>query len=314
MWQHHLYTTAQNFVIFYHGTIVIHKLPAGPETVPIKRTFFFLTWRFYHSAVLIWWFEILEKLGARFFGFSASSLQLMHRYQLAVSILVNASPLPSSSIHHQEVTFGTQVAGNWLFHQIPHRTCNVVNDPRDLSSVAACNVVNDPRDLSRVATCNVVNDPRDLSSVATCNVVNNPRDLSSMAIYHVRSTRNVNMTPHPTPPHPISTCNVVNDPKDLSSMAIYHARSTRNVNMPPTPPHPISSVATCNVVNDPRDLSSMAIYLVRSTRNVNMPPHPTPQARYSKTCVLRERFSVRRHKLLADSHSHSSVLLPSQLR
>ena len=46
----------------------------------------------------------------------------------------------------------------------------------------------------------------------------------------------------------------------------------------------------------------MAIYHVRSTRNVNMPPHstpphPTPQSRYSKTCVLRERFSVRRHIL-----------------
>ena len=27
-----------------------------------------------------------------------------------------------------------------------------------------------------------------------------------------------------------------------------------------------------------------------------MPPHPTTQSRYSKTCVLRERFSVRRHK------------------
>ena len=40
----------------------------------------------------------------------------------------------------------------------------------------------------------------------------------------------------------------------------------------------------------------MAIYIVRSTRNVNMPPHPTTQSRYSKTCVLRERFSVRRHK------------------
>ena len=171
----------------------------------------------------------LGKTWGAFFDFSASSLQRMHRYQLAVSILVNASPLPSSSIHHQEVTFGTQVAGNWLFHQIPHRTCNVVNDPRNLSSVAACNVVNDPRDLS---------------SVATCNVVNNPRDLNSMAIYHVRSTRNVNVTPHPTPPHPISTCNV-NDPKDLSSMAIYHARSTRNVNMPPhpTPPHPTPSAA-----------------------------------------------------------------------
>ena len=126
------------------------------------------------------------KTWGAFFGFSASSLQRMHRYQLAVSILVNASPLPSSSIHHQEVTFGTQAAGNLLFHQIPHRTCNVVNDPRDLSSVA---------------TCNVVNGPRDLSSVATCNVVNDPRDLSSMAIYHVRSTRNVNMPPHPTQPH-----------------------------------------------------------------------------------------------------------------
>ena len=156
------------------------------------------------------------KTWGAFFGFSASSLQRMHRYQLAVSVLANASPLPSSSIHHQEVTFGTQVAGNWLFHQIPHRTCNVVNDPRDLSSVAACNVVNDPRDLSSVATYNVVNDHRDLSSVATCNVVNVHRDLSSVA-----------------------TCNVVNNPRDPSSMAIYHVRSTRNVNMTPhpTPPH-----------------------------------------------------------------------------
>ena len=141
---------------------------------------------FYHSAVLIWWLEILEKLGARFFGLSASSLQRMHRYQLAVSSLVNASPLPSSSIHHQEVTFGTQVAGNWLFHQIPHRTCNVVNDSRDPSSVA------------------------------TCNVVNDPRDLSSMAIYHVRSTRNVNMPPHPTPPHPTPPHN-----RDIQKRAFY---------------------------------------------------------------------------------------------
>jgi len=52
------------------------------------------------------------KTWGAFFRFSASSLQRMRRYQLAVSILVNASPLPSSSIHHQEVTFGTQVAGN----------------------------------------------------------------------------------------------------------------------------------------------------------------------------------------------------------
>ena len=70
-------------------------------------------------------------------------------------------------------------------------------------------------------------------------------------------------------------------------MAIYHVRSTRSVNMPPhpTPPQPqptlenLSSVATCHVVSDPRDLSNMAIYHVRSTRNVNMPPHPTPTPR-----------------------------------
>ena len=43
---------------------------------------------------------------------------------------------------------------------------------------------------------------RDLSSVATCHVVSDPRDLSNMAIYPVRSTRNVNMPPHPTPPQP----------------------------------------------------------------------------------------------------------------
>ena len=67
------------------------------------------------------WFDDWQswKNLGRVFGFSASSLQRMHRYQLAVSILVNASPLPSSRIHHQEVTFGTHVAGNWLFHQIP---------------------------------------------------------------------------------------------------------------------------------------------------------------------------------------------------
>ena len=45
-----------------------HKQPAGPETVPIKRTFLKNMW-FYHSAVLIWWLEILEKLGARFLAF-----------------------------------------------------------------------------------------------------------------------------------------------------------------------------------------------------------------------------------------------------
>ena len=65
------------------------------------------------------------KTWGAFFRFSASSLQRMRSKQLAVSILVNASPLPSSSIHHQEVTFGTQVAVNWLFHQIPHRIYGV---------------------------------------------------------------------------------------------------------------------------------------------------------------------------------------------
>ena len=43
---------------------------------------------------------------------------------------------------------------------------------------------------------------RHLSSVATRNVVKDPRDLSNMAIYHVRSTRNVNMPP---PPHATPT-------------------------------------------------------------------------------------------------------------
>jgi hypothetical protein len=52
------------------------------------------------------------KTWGAFFRFSASSLQRMRSKQLAVSILVNASPLPSSSIHHQEVTFGTQFSGN----------------------------------------------------------------------------------------------------------------------------------------------------------------------------------------------------------
>ena len=95
-----------------------HKHPAGPEAVPIKRTFF-------KKMVILPQCRADLMIGnpgktwGVFFGFSASSLQRMRRYQLAVSILVNASPLPSSSIHHQEVTFGTQVAGNWLFHQIP---------------------------------------------------------------------------------------------------------------------------------------------------------------------------------------------------
>ena len=44
---------------------------------------------------------------------------------------------------------------------------------------------------------------------------------------------------------------------------MYEVQGT--LTCPPTPPHPT-------------------------------PPHPTPQSRYSKTCVLRERFSVRRLK------------------
>ena len=89
----------------------IYKHPAGPETVPIKRTFF-------QKIVILPQCRADLMIGnpgktwGAFFGSSASSLQRMRRYQLAVSILVNASPLPSSSIHHQEVTFGTQVARN----------------------------------------------------------------------------------------------------------------------------------------------------------------------------------------------------------
>ena len=127
--------------------------------------------------------------------------------------------------------------------------------PHPSSSVATCNVVNDPRDLSSMAIYHVrstrnVNMPphptplHPISSVATCNVVSDPRDLSSVAIFHVRSTRNVNMRPHLTPPHPISsvaTYNVVNHAGDLSSVAIFHVRSTRNVNIPP-PPHPTIAI------------------------------------------------------------------------
>ena len=50
-----------------------------------------------------------EKIAA-FFSGAASSLQRMRGKQLAVSILVNAPPLPSSSVDHQKVTFGRQVA------------------------------------------------------------------------------------------------------------------------------------------------------------------------------------------------------------
>ena len=150
----------------------------------------------------IWWLEILEKLGARFFLFQRhrckacvvnswqSAFLWMHRHCQALAYTIKRSLFALKLLRIDLYTDLSTVA-----------TCNVGNNPRDLSSVATCNVENHPRDLSTVATCNVGNNPRDLSSVATCNVVNHPRDLSSVAIYHVRSTRNVNMPPHPTPPH-----------------------------------------------------------------------------------------------------------------
>ena len=92
-------------------TLQVYKHPAGPETVPIKRTFL-------KKMVILPQCRADLMIGnpgktwGAFFRFSASSLQRMRSKQLAVSILVNASPLPSSSIHHQEVTFGTQFSGN----------------------------------------------------------------------------------------------------------------------------------------------------------------------------------------------------------
>ena len=89
---------------FLHGDIphkrcrssktVIQILPAGPETVPIKRTFF-------KKMVILPQCPANLMIGNpgktwRVFRFSASSLQCMRSKQLAVSILVNASPLPSS--------------------------------------------------------------------------------------------------------------------------------------------------------------------------------------------------------------------------
>ena len=73
----------------------VDKLPAGPETVPIKRTFF-------KKMVILPQCRANLMIGnpgktwGAFFRFSASSLQRMRSKQLAVSILVNASPLPSS--------------------------------------------------------------------------------------------------------------------------------------------------------------------------------------------------------------------------
>ena len=75
--------------------IYIYNYPAGPETVPIKRTFF-------KKMVILPQCPANLMIGnpgktwGAFFRFSASSLQRMRSKQLAVSILVNASPLPSS--------------------------------------------------------------------------------------------------------------------------------------------------------------------------------------------------------------------------
>ena len=69
-----------------------HKHPAGPETVPIKRTFFLKNVILPQCRADLMIGNPGKTWGA-FFGFSASSLQRMHRYQLAVSILANASPL-----------------------------------------------------------------------------------------------------------------------------------------------------------------------------------------------------------------------------
>ena len=82
-----------------------------------------------------------------------------------------------------------------------HVISNDLGDTNRVNNIS-CNVVQrSQRCPSSVATCNVVPQvhTRDLSSVATCHVVSDPRDLSNMAIYPVRSTRNVNMPPHPTP-------------------------------------------------------------------------------------------------------------------
>ena len=74
--------------------IEMHKHPAGPETVPIKRTL--------KKNVILPQCRANLMIGnpgktwGAFFRFSASSLQRMRSKQLAVSILVNASPLPSS--------------------------------------------------------------------------------------------------------------------------------------------------------------------------------------------------------------------------
>ena len=76
------------------------KHPAGPETVPIKRTFFKKTVILPQCRANLMIGNPGKTWGA-FFRFSASSLQRMRSKQLASSILVNASPLPSSQRSHR---------------------------------------------------------------------------------------------------------------------------------------------------------------------------------------------------------------------
>ena len=54
------------------------------------------------------------------------------------------------------------------------------------------------------------------------NCSNNTRHLSSIATYNVRSSRDVNMPPHPTPPHPTPSCtHRSNNTRDLCSIATH---------------------------------------------------------------------------------------------
>ena len=85
--------------------------------------------------------------------------------------------------------------------QIFFNTLRRLSDPSvwKLSSTASCHYG------THNATASNAGIAGHLSSVATCHVVSDPRDLSNMAIYHVRSTRNVSMPPHPTQPQPQPT-------------------------------------------------------------------------------------------------------------
>jgi hypothetical protein len=73
----------------------MQKLPAGPETVPIKRTFFkkMAILPQCRADLMI---GNLGKTWGAFFDFSASSLQRMHRYQLAV-VTSNVATIPEIS-------------------------------------------------------------------------------------------------------------------------------------------------------------------------------------------------------------------------